>query len=87
MKNTVIKKTGILILCMLALTALLSVFALADPTGVTFTAIELSREKDSLKLDISVDAELVEKFFGLRPDSLNSRQFHSAFLKKEGLSY
>ncbi len=77
MKINVIKRTGIFILALITVITLMSVFIAADSgTGATFNKIEINREKDSLKIDISVNAELVEKYkgkdlylFELRPEN------------------
>ena len=77
MKINVIKRTGIFILALITVMTLLSVFIAADSnTSATFNKIEINREKDSLKLDISVDSELVEEYkgkdlylFELRPEN------------------
>ncbi len=76
MKRNAKKRAFIILLSLIAATVLLSVVISADNTGVIFNSVEISREKDTLKLDISVDGELVERYkgrdlylFELRPEN------------------
>ncbi len=76
MKKNAIKREIIIMLSVALAAALLSVLISAESTGITFDTIEISREKDSLRLDISVDAELVDEYkgqdlylFELRPEN------------------
>ena len=64
MKKTIVKRISIFIFSLIALVALSSVFVSADGTGITFNSIEITREKDSLRLDISIDGELSELYKG-----------------------
>ena len=76
MKKTVVKRIVIFILTLIAILTLSSVFVSADNADIIFNVLEISREKDSLKLDISIDGELAELhkgkeiyIFELRPDN------------------
>ncbi len=76
MKRNAIIRAFTILLSLVCAATLLSVIISAEDTGITFNALEISREKDTLKLDISVDAELVEKYkgndlyvFELRPEN------------------
>ncbi len=76
MKKTAIKRAIIILLSLITVAVLLSTFVSADDSGITFNKVEISREKDTLKLDVSVDSELVEKhkgkdlyLFELRPEN------------------